>query len=121
VFSRIIQVPGSTSSGSSSCSPATADWHYVTYATKHYYVYSFLNPNPPSYVTSNGVKSNVGGVGKGAVVGYVFGIAAAIIIIFCVSKGLQWVRKWVSEQKLGMKGKFYAAGEWGMERWSWRL
>ena len=56
----------------------------------------------------NGVKTNLGGVGKGAVVGYVFGIAAAIVIIFCLSKGLQWVRKWVSEKKLGMQGKFYA-------------
>jgi hypothetical protein len=81
---------------------------YVTYATKHYYVYSFLNPNPPDHVVTNGVKTNQGGVGKGAVVGYVFGIAAAIIVIFCVSKGLQTLRKWGVEKKLGMKGKFYA-------------
>lgn len=86
---------------------------YVTYATKLYYVYSFLNPNPPNHVVVNGVKSNVGGVGKGAVVGYVFGIAAAIIVIFCVSKGLQWVRKSVTEQKLGMKGKFYGGRAMG--------
>ncbi|TVY59692.1 hypothetical protein LSUE1_G009123, partial [Lachnellula suecica] len=56
---------------------------YVTYATKHYYVYSFLDPRPR--VEVNGVST--GGVGKGAVVGYVFGIAIAIVVIFCVVKG----------------------------------
>lgn len=86
---------------------------YVTYATKHYYVYSFLNPNPPDHVVTNGVKTNRGGVGKGAVVGYVFGIAAAIILIFCVSKGLQTLRKWGAEKKAGMKGKFYAGRRMG--------
>ncbi|PMD16367.1 hypothetical protein NA56DRAFT_316168 [Hyaloscypha hepaticicola] len=87
---------------------------YLTYATKHYYVYNFLNPNPSHDVYVNGVKQNQGGVGKGAVVGYVFGIAAAIIIIFCLSKGLQWVRKWASEKKWGMTGKFYAGRGMGM-------
>ncbi len=61
-------------------------------------MYNFLNPNP----------SSEGGVGKAGVVGYVFGIAAGIIIIFSISKGLQWVRKWATESKAGMKGKFYA-------------
>ncbi|KAE9368854.1 hypothetical protein N431DRAFT_494218 [Stipitochalara longipes BDJ] len=94
---------------------------YVTYATKHYYVYSFLNPNPRDDVVVNGVKTNEGGVGKGGVVGYVLGIAAAIVIIFCLSKGLQWLRKWVTERKLGMQGKFYAGrgmgnGEVELER-----
>lgn len=87
---------------------------YLTYATKHYYVYSFLNPEPENNVVVNGVKTNLGGVGKGTVVGYVFGIAAAIIIIFCISKGLQWVRKWITETKFDMKGKFYAGREMGM-------
>jgi len=86
---------------------------YITYATKHYYVYSFLDPEPTHDVYINGVKKNLGGVGKGAVVGYVFGIAAGIIVIFCVSKGLQWVRKWVTETKLDMKGKFYAGRNMG--------
>ena len=76
---------------------------YVIYATKHYYVYSFLDPRPKDEV--NG--SNIGGVGKGAVVGYCFGIAAGIIIIFSVVKGVAWVRKWVTEKKLGREGKFY--------------
>ncbi len=87
---------------------------YLTYATKHYYVYNFLNPNPPHNIYTNGVKQNLGGVGKGAVVGYVLGIAAAIIVIFCVSKGLQWVRKWATERKGGMKGRFYAGRGMGM-------
>ncbi|KAE8450600.1 hypothetical protein EG329_005944 [Mollisiaceae sp. DMI_Dod_QoI] len=88
---------------------------YTTYATKHYYVYSFLNPNPPNHVIdANGEKTNIGGVGKGAVVGYVFGIAVAIILIFCLSKLLVWGRKWLTEKKLGMKGKFYAGREMGM-------
>jgi hypothetical protein len=86
---------------------------YVTYATKHYYVYSFLNPNPPNHVVVNGVKTNEGGVGKGAVVGYVFGIAVAIVVIFCISKGLQWVRKWATERKAGMKGRFFGGREMG--------
>lgn len=86
---------------------------YVTYATKHYYVYSFLNPEPENYVTVNGVRTNEGGVGKGAVVGYVFGIAVAIVLIFCVSKGLQWVRKWGAEKKGGMQGKFFGGRRMG--------
>jgi hypothetical protein len=71
---------------------------YITFATKHYYVYSFLNPNP----------SSEGGVGKTGVVGYVFGIAVGIILIFCISKGLQWIRRWATETRLGMMGKFHA-------------
>lgn len=87
---------------------------YTTYATKHYFVYSFLNPNPTNNILdSNGKKTNVGGVGKGAVVGYVFGIAVAIVVIFCVSKGVVWGRKWITEKKLGMKGRFYAGREMG--------
>ena len=72
-----------------------------------------MNPNPPDHVVVNGVKKNLGGVGKGGVVGYVFGIAAAIVVIFCVSKGLQWLRKWATEKKGGMKGKFYAGRRMG--------
>jgi hypothetical protein len=82
---------------------------YVTYATKHFYVYSFLDPRPKDEV--NG--SNIGGVGKGAVVGYVFGIAVAIIVIFCVVKGVAWGRKWVSEKKLGREGRFYKGRRMG--------
>jgi hypothetical protein len=82
---------------------------YVTYATKHYYVYNFLDPRPRVEVNGD----NVGGVGKGAVVGYVFGIAAAIIIIFCLVKGVAWGRKWVTEKKMGREGKFYKGRRMG--------
>lgn len=71
---------------------------YVTFATKHYYVYSFLNPAPKSE----------GGYGKGGVVGAVFGIAVAICVLFCLVKGAVWLRKWVTEKKLNQMGKFYA-------------
>ncbi|KAL3422195.1 hypothetical protein PVAG01_06351 [Phlyctema vagabunda] len=65
---------------------------YLTHYTKGIYVYSFLDP-------SNGHK--------GRVVGYVFGIAAAIIIIFSIVKGLIHLRKLVTEKKMGRTGKFY--------------
>ncbi|KAK6583478.1 hypothetical protein PZA11_004554 [Diplocarpon coronariae] len=81
---------------------------YITYATKGYYVYNFLNPSPPHHVRTASGTRNIGGVGKSAVVGYVFGIAAAICIIFGASKGLMWVRKWVTEKKMGREGRFYA-------------
>ncbi|KAH8905903.1 hypothetical protein BR93DRAFT_710158 [Coniochaeta sp. PMI_546] len=63
---------------------------YLTRATKGFYVYSFLDP---------GVD------GKGAVAGYVFGIAAACLIIFWVAWGLIRLRKWITEEKLGKDGK----------------
>ncbi|KAK2625478.1 hypothetical protein QTJ16_004790 [Diplocarpon rosae] len=81
---------------------------YSTYATKGYYVYNFLNPNPPHYVQTAAGTQNIGGVGKAAVVGYVFGIAVAICVIFCASRGLMWARKYVTEKKLGRMGRFYA-------------
>lgn len=84
---------------------------YLTHATKGVYVYDFLNPAPKHEV--NGV--NVGGVGsQGVVAGYVFGIAAGICILFCVSKGIATLRKWVTETKMDRKGKFYAGREMGM-------
>ncbi|PQE23026.1 FAR-17a AIG1 protein [Rutstroemia sp. NJR-2017a WRK4] len=65
---------------------------YITVATKHQYVYSFLNPA----VAKNGM-----------VAAYVFGIAVAICIIFAVVRGLVVARKWVTEEKMGRQGKFY--------------
>lgn len=83
---------------------------YVTHATKHYYVYNFLNPTPRLEVNGK----NVGGWGKGGVVGVVFGIAAAIIIIFCLAKGLTKARKWATEKKMGKTGEFYASRDMGV-------
>ncbi|RDL33299.1 Uncharacterized protein BP5553_08738 [Venustampulla echinocandica] len=83
---------------------------YLTQYTKHFYVYSFLDPNP-KVVDATG--KNIGGVGKGAVVGYVFGIAAGIIVVFSIVKGITWVRKWVTERKMGREGVFYKGRRMG--------
>ncbi|KAG9231857.1 hypothetical protein BJ875DRAFT_506413 [Amylocarpus encephaloides] len=82
---------------------------YVTYATKGYYVYNFLDPRPRIEV--DGV--NIGGVGKSLVVAYVFGIALAIIVIFSLSKGFSTLRKWVTEKKMGREGVFYKGRRMG--------
>lgn len=70
---------------------------YVTKATKGFYTYSFLDP---------------GENGKGAVVGYVFGIAAGCIVVFGVAWGLIWIRKWVTERKMERMGKFARQAGW---------
>ncbi|KAI0096327.1 hypothetical protein F4776DRAFT_651731 [Hypoxylon sp. NC0597] len=63
---------------------------YVTRATKGFYTYSFLDPGKTGSL----------------VAAYVFGIAAATIIIFGIVKGLIWTRRWVTEEKMGRRGKF---------------
>ncbi|KIW14785.1 hypothetical protein PV08_07570 [Exophiala spinifera] len=50
---------------------------YLTHATQHFYVYSFLDPS----------------TGSGKVAGYCFGIAAGIIVIFFVVWALIWLRQ----------------------------
>ncbi len=70
---------------------------YVTRATKGFYVYSFLDP-----ATS----------GRAFVAAYVFGIAAACIVIYLLVKGLVALRLWLTEKKLGMDGKFANRGSW---------
>ncbi|KAI0839102.1 hypothetical protein F5Y06DRAFT_266013 [Hypoxylon sp. FL0890] len=67
---------------------------YVTRATKGFYTYSFLDPGKTGSL----------------VAGYVFGIAVATIIIFGIVKGVIWMRRWVTEEKMGRKGKFARAG-----------
>lgn len=64
---------------------------YVTKATKGFYTYSFLDPS---------IQKN------GLVAGYVFGILIAILVIFSIVQGLIWARKWLTETKLGLNGKF---------------
>jgi len=64
---------------------------YITYATQHFYTYAFLNPS---------IK------GSGIVTAYCFGILVAVVIIFCIVKGLIAVRNWLTEKKMGMMGKF---------------
>ncbi|TGJ86648.1 hypothetical protein E0Z10_g2080 [Xylaria hypoxylon] len=67
---------------------------YLTHATKGFYTYTFLDPSE-----------------QGALVAaYVFGIALGICIIFAVTWGLVWLRRWITEEKLGFVGVFAHAG-----------
>lgn len=68
---------------------------YVTYATKGFFVYSFLDPTVMQH---------------GLVAAYVFGIAIIIVIIFSLVKGAAWSRRWLTESKLGMEGKMAHGG-----------
>jgi hypothetical protein len=63
---------------------------YVTAADKGFYTYSFLDP----------------GRQGGLVAAYVFGIAVGCLIIFGVVWGIIWLRKYITETKLGKTGKF---------------
>lgn len=63
---------------------------YITYATQGFYTYNFLNPK-------NGV---------GSLVAYVFGILAAICVIFTAVRWVIQGRVWLTEHKLGFEGKF---------------
>ncbi|CAJ2499940.1 Uu.00g027930.m01.CDS01 [Anthostomella pinea] len=72
---------------------------YVTHATKGFYTYSFLDP----------VKTG------NLVAAYVFGIAVAILVIFGIVWCLVWARRWLTERKLGLDGRFAkgsGAGSW---------
>jgi hypothetical protein len=64
---------------------------YVTHATEGFYVYPFLNLQEHS---------------SGVVAGYILGILVAAIIIFLIVRYLIVLRVWVTEEKLGMRGKF---------------
>ncbi|KAK6338441.1 hypothetical protein TWF730_002501 [Orbilia blumenaviensis] len=63
---------------------------YITKATQGFYTYSFLNPNHK---------------GSGVTAAYCVGILAGTTILFCIMKGLVWLRVWITEKKLGMNGK----------------
>ncbi|KAI1138239.1 hypothetical protein F5Y05DRAFT_385566 [Hypoxylon sp. FL0543] len=67
---------------------------YVTRATKGFYTYGFLDPGRTGPL----------------VAAYVFGIAAVTLVIFALVKGLIWTRRWVTEEKMGLRGKFAGAG-----------
>lgn len=66
---------------------------YLTYASEGFYTYDFLDPDN----------------GDGSVAGYVFGILAAIIVIYGIVWCLIWIRRWATEEKMGFKGKFAKA------------
>lgn len=65
---------------------------YLTHYTRGVYVYSFLDPEEG---------------GKGMVVGYVFGILAAIIVLFVIRQFMIKGRKWLTEVKWQKEGKFH--------------
>ncbi|KAI0016162.1 hypothetical protein F4780DRAFT_783518 [Xylariomycetidae sp. FL0641] len=68
---------------------------YVTRATQGFYTYDFLDP----------------GVTGDLVAAYVFGIAVGIVVIFAlVHRGVIGARRWLTEDKLHMDGKFAGAG-----------
>ena len=65
---------------------------YITEATKGFYTYDFLDP----------AKKH------GLVAAYVFGIAVGSLVVFGIAWGLIWLRRFVTEKKLGKMGKFSA-------------
>lgn len=64
---------------------------YLTYATQHFYVYSFLDNHKNS---------------PGVVAGYIMGILIGSIIIFVIVRYVILLRMWVTETKLGKTGVF---------------
>ncbi|KAI9828746.1 MAG: hypothetical protein M1832_001851 [Thelocarpon impressellum] len=65
---------------------------YVTYAAQGFYTYSFLDPQES---------------GRARVVAYVFGILAAIVVVYLLVRLLVWLRVLLTERILGMQGKFH--------------
>ncbi|KAK4132531.1 hypothetical protein BT67DRAFT_443728 [Trichocladium antarcticum] len=63
---------------------------YVTEASKGFYPYDFLDP----------------GRQGGLVAAYVFGIALGCIVVFGLAWAAVWLRKYITETKLGKDGKF---------------
>jgi hypothetical protein len=70
---------------------------YLTRYTEGFYVYNFLDP----------------GKGVGKTVGYIFGVLAGAVVVFSLVKLLMWGRKWLTEVKLGMTGKFHGGRPMG--------
>ena len=66
---------------------------YVTYGTQHFYTYSFLDPTLH---------------GGGRVVAYMFGILAAILVIFVVVWLLIRLRQWITERVIPASYRFFA-------------
>ena len=64
---------------------------YLTHTTEGFYVYSFLD-----------IQAN----GSGLVAGACIGILVGAIIVFVIVRYLILLRRWVTESKLGLTGKF---------------
>ncbi|KAG5937627.1 hypothetical protein E4U53_008169 [Claviceps sorghi] len=65
---------------------------YLTVATQGWYTYDFLDHDALG--------------GRGYVAAYVFGIAVGVVLAFAVVRGLIWLRRWVTEVKLGMGAQY---------------
>lgn len=63
---------------------------YLTHATQGFYPYSFLDPNN----------------GSGKLAAYIIGILAAACVIYGIVWVIIWIRRWITETKLAMHGKF---------------
>jgi hypothetical protein len=74
---------------------------YVTYATDNFFVYDFLDTRTNS---------------PGKVAGYIVGIGIGTVIIFLIVRYLIVFRIWVTEKKLGKRGKTTSRGERGYVR-----
>jgi hypothetical protein len=68
---------------------------YLTHVTEGFYTYDFLDLQANS---------------SGKVAAYIVGILVAAIVIFLIAKYLIKLRMWLTEQKMGMMGKFSAHG-----------
>lgn len=66
---------------------------YVTEASRGFYPYDFLDP----------------GQQGGLVAAYVFGIALGCIVVFGLVWAAVWLRKYITETKLGKDGQFGSA------------
>jgi hypothetical protein len=64
---------------------------YLTLHTSHFYVYDFLNRKTHS---------------KGLVAGYIMGILVGTIVVFVAIHFLIKFRRWLTEEKFGMRGRF---------------
>lgn len=64
---------------------------YVTYYTKGFYTYSFLD---------------IQAQGSALTAAWIIAIAVAGVVVFCVVRALLFLRLWLSEKKAGMDGRF---------------
>ncbi|PHH78812.1 hypothetical protein CDD83_3928 [Cordyceps sp. RAO-2017] len=70
---------------------------YLTAAVQGFYPYRFLD------------RDAVGG--RAAVAAYLLGIAAALVLVFCLARALLALRRWLTETRLGCRGRFPPAAD----------
>lgn len=64
---------------------------YVTYYTKHFYTYTFLD-----------IQTQ----GSAITAAYILGIAVGAVVLFSIVKGAIHLRLWLTERKAGLDGRF---------------